>query len=91
MKVTTKIFFGRKIMKEFTKALEGLPFIVKLIFCIPALDIIWSVYKLLKGIESGDVLKIVLGVLTIVPGAFFMWILDIIWVILKGKPFWFND
>lgn len=78
-------------MKEFTKAIEGLPFIVKLIFCIPALDIIWSIYKLLKGIESGDILKIVLGILTIVPGAAFMWLCDLIFLLLYGRPFWFKD
>ena len=56
-------------MKELTKSMEKLPLIVKLILCIPFLDIVWSVWKLLKGIISGDVLKIILGILCIIPGA----------------------
>jgi hypothetical protein len=78
-------------MKELTKSMEKLPLIVKLILCIPVLDIVWSIWKLLKGIISGDVLKIILGILTIIPGAAFMWLLDIICVLLSGRPFWFKD
>ena len=36
-------------MNDFIKAMEKLPFIVKLILCIPVLDIIWSIWKLCKG------------------------------------------
>ena len=77
-------------MKEFIKAMDNLPFIVKVILAIPVLDIIWSIYKLIKAIDEGDVIHIVCGVLLVVFGPVFMWILDIIWLILKGKPFWFN-
>lgn len=78
-------------MKELTKSMEKLPLIVKLILCIPFLDIVWSVWKLLKGIISGDVLKIILGILTIIPGALIMWLLDIIWMLIYKRPFWFKD
>ena len=78
-------------MKELTKSMEKLPLIVKLILCIPVLDIVWSIWKLLKGIISGDVLKIILGILTIIPGAAFIWILDIIWMLIYKRPFWFKD
>lgn len=78
-------------MKELTKSMEKLPLIVKLILCIPFLDIVWSVWKLLKGIISGDVLKIILGILTIIPGAAIMWLLDIIWMLIYKRPFWFKD
>ena len=78
-------------MKKFTQAMEKLPLIVKLILCIPLLDIVWSVWKLLKGIISGDVLKIILGILCIIPGAAIMWLLDIIWMLIYKRPFWFKD
>ncbi|MCR5514732.1 MAG: hypothetical protein K6F36_04800 [Bacilli bacterium] len=78
-------------MKELTKSMEKLPLIVKLILCIPFLDIVWSVWKLLKGIISGDVLKIILGILTIIPGAAIMWLPDIIWMLIYKRPFWFKD
>ena len=78
-------------MNDFIKAMEKLPFIVKLILCIPVLDIIWSIWKLCKGIKSGNIVMIILGILTIIPGAAIMWLLDIVCVLLSGRPFWFKD
>ena len=78
-------------MNDFIKAMEKLPFIVKLILCIPVLDIIWSIWKLCKGIKSGNIVMIILGILTIIPGAAIMWLLDIIWILFSGRPFWFKD
>ncbi len=58
-------------MKELIKAFDDLPLIVKVILCIPCLDIVWSVYKICKSADKSNVLGIVLGILTIIPGAFF--------------------
>ena len=71
-------------MQEFLRAVDGLPLIAKVILCIPVLDIFYGICRVVKGITKGDVLWIVLGVLTVFPGAFFIWILDLIWVLLKG-------
>lgn len=76
-------------MKDIIKAFDNLPWILKLILCIPALDIVWSVYKLIKSIDNGNIVYIILGILTIIPGAFFIWIVDIITVILNKKVWWF--
>ena len=73
-----------KVMQEFLNEVNGLPLVVKVILCIPVLDIFYCVCRIVKGVVKGDVLWIVLGVLTVFPGAFFMWILDLIWVLLKG-------
>ncbi len=78
-------------MNDFIKAMEKLPFIVKLILCLPFLDLIWSIWKLLKGIKSGNIVMIILGILCIIPGAAIMWLLDIICVLISGRPFWFKD
>lgn len=78
-------------MDSVAKAIEGLPFIVKLIFCIPVLDIIWSVYKICKSGAAKNVLGIILGVLCIVPGAFFIWIIDLVTLIVKGDRVWWLD
>lgn len=71
-------------MKDFLKAVDGLPLIVKVILCIPCIDIFYSICRVLQGAVKNNVLWIVLGILTIFPGAFFMWLLDLIWVLWKG-------
>lgn len=74
-------------MKDIVKQLNDLPFIVKLILCIPVLDIVWSVGRVLNGLAQKNLFWTIVGILTIVPGAAFMWVVDIILVILRGKAF----
>ena len=74
-------------MNEFIKQVNELPLILKIILCIPVLDIFYCVCRVVNGAAKNDVLWIVLGVLAVIPGAFFMWILDLIWVLLKGHAF----
>ncbi len=78
-------------MQELIKTVTGLPLIAKVILCIPVLEIFYSICRVINGIAKNDVLWIVLGVLTIVPGAFFMWVLDLVWVLLKGHAFLLGD
>ena len=75
-------------MKEFIKAIDKLPYIAKLILCIPALNIVWSVYKLCRSITHSNTVGIVLGILTIVPGAAFMWLIDLASLLLTKKVLW---
>lgn len=77
-------------MKDLIKALDNLPLIIKVILCLPALDIVWSVYKLCRSITKNNVLGIVLGILTIIPGAVLMWLIDLITVLLTGKVWWLD-
>lgn len=59
-------------MKEFLDQVNGLPLIVKLILCIPCIEIFYGICRVVNGVCKNDVLWIVLAILTIVPGAFFM-------------------
>ena len=68
-------------------AIDDLPLIVKLILCIPALDIVWGIYRVVKYLKPMNPIMLVLSILTIIPGAAIIWIVDIICVLLKGKPF----
>ncbi|MDE5715923.1 MAG: hypothetical protein K2I42_07340 [Anaeroplasmataceae bacterium] len=77
-------------MKELIKAFDDLPLIIKIILCIPCLDIVWSIYKICKSADKSNILGVVLGILTIIPGAFFIWIIDIITVILNGNVWWID-
>ncbi len=78
-------------MKEFIDQVNGLPLIIKLIFCIPCLEIFYGVCRIINGVVKNNVLWIVLGVLTVIPGAFFMWILDLVWVLLHNHAFLLGD
>lgn len=75
-------------MKDFIKAMDNLPWILKVILCIPALEIVWGVYRVCKSIVKKNTLALIIAILLIVPGAAFMWVIDIICVILTGKIWW---
>lgn len=74
-------------MKGLIKTVNGLPLIIKLLLCIPAIEIFYSVCRVVNGVANKSVLWIVIGILTIVPGAVFMWLVDLICVLLNGHAF----
>ena len=74
-------------MKELVKKLNGLDLLFKLILCIPVLDLVWSVGRVLNGLAKKDILWTIIGILTIVPGAFFMWLVDLVLILMRGKAF----
>ena len=73
-------------MKEFIKAIDRLPKILKLLLCIPVLDIVWAIYRIVKGLNKKDNLLVVIGILWIIPGSMFGWIFDIVTVLLYDHP-----
>ncbi|MDE7161817.1 MAG: hypothetical protein K2N65_03550 [Anaeroplasmataceae bacterium] len=77
-------------MKELIKDFDNLPLIVKVILCIPSLDIVWSIYKICRSAVNNNALGIILGVLTIFPGAFFIWIIDLVTLLVNGKVWWLD-
>ncbi len=70
----------------FISAMDSMPWIVKLILCIPALDIVWAIYRIVKGATEGKILTLVFGILWIIPGAVICWIIDLVCTIVFGKP-----
>ena len=62
----------------FISAMDSMPWIVKLILCIPALDIVWAIYRIVKGATEGKILTLVIGILWIIPGAVICWIIDLV-------------
>ena len=75
-------------MKDLIKALDNLSWVVKLILCIPLLDIVWTVYRLLRSLETKNVLGIVLSIVLFF-FAPFVWLVDLICVILNKQVWWF--
>ena len=68
-------------------AIDGLPWIVKLIFCFVGLDVIWSVYRIVKYISPLNVLMLVISIIMLIGSFTIGWILDLICVMIQGKPF----
>ena len=77
-------------MKGLVKTIEGLPKIVKLILAIPALDIVWAIYRIIKGVAYKNYVTLIAGILWIFPGIFLGWLLDIVALLMKDKVF-FSD
>lgn len=66
---------------------ENLPWIVKLILALPGLDIVWAIFRIIKGYTTNNLLLLIIGILWIAPGVAFGWIIDLVGVILTGHPF----
>ena len=77
-------------MKDLIKALDNLPKLVKLILAIPALDIVWVVYRLLRSLDKKNMLGIVLAIVLIIFGIPFLWIVDILCIALNDKVWWLD-
>ena len=77
-------------MKDLVKALEGLPYIVRVL-----LTILYGVYgnlmRLFRSLAAKNTVGVVLAVLLLICGGFaILWIIDIIMVIF-GKRVWWID
>ncbi len=65
-------------MDAYVKAVDGLPLIVKILLAIFVGPIVYGIYRIAKG-------KLLLGVLWIIFGYFFVFIIDIVTLVLNGK------
>ena len=73
--------------KSLLKQIAGLPLLLKIILCLPGLSIFWGVYRLVKNLKKDNLVLTIICVLLIIPGAFFMWIVDLIFILMGGEPF----
>ena len=73
-------------MKSYIKFFDGLSLLGKLLFCIPVLNIFWAIYRICKGIDKSNILLLIVGILWIFPGAACLWLVDLVTIILFGKP-----
>ena len=77
-------------MKDLVKALEGLPWIVRVL-----LTVFWGVYsnilRLLRSIAKKNIIGIVLAAVLLACGGFFvLWVIDVICVVLGRKIWWID-
>lgn len=71
---------------ELIKAFDNLPKIVKIIFALPFLDIVWAVYRIIKGGCTNNATMLVVGILWIIFGCVVTWVLDLVFLILDKQP-----
>ncbi len=77
-------------MKSFIKWMKEAPKLLKIIFALPFLDIVWNIYRLARSIDKKSVLGIVIAILLIVIGWSVLWILDLITIIVGNKVLWID-
>ena len=69
-------------MKELIKAIDALPLLIKVSLAIPALDIVWGIYRICRSVDNNNVAGIIVSIILLfVP---FMWLIDIIMILMKG-------
>lgn len=78
------------LLKQLVSAADALPKIVKLILALPFLDIVWAAYRLIKSIVKTNPLGIVLGILLLVFGIPFLWLIDLIFIALNKPVLWLD-
>ena len=76
-------------MDDLIKAFDDLPKGLKIVLCLPFLDIVWSVYKLFKSIKSGNNIYLVLSIILLIVGVPWIWLIDLVTVIVNEKVWWF--
>lgn len=73
-------------MDKFISAIDGLPLIVKIILCLFGLDLVWAIYRIVKGINEKNTLLLVIGIVWIIGACTITWLVDLVTVIINGKP-----
>lgn len=77
-------------MKGFIDAMDKLPLLVKILLAIPMLDIVWVAYRIARSVEKKNTLGIVLGIVMIFIGIPFLWLIDIVTIIINGNVWWID-
>lgn len=77
-------------MKSLVKTLEGLPWIIRVLLTL-FLDIYSNLLRLFRSLAANNIIGIVLALILLLCGGFFiLWIIDLIMVLL-GKKIWWID
>lgn len=77
-------------MKNLIKAIDSLPTLLKIILALPALDIVWNVYRVARSLANDNLIGAVLGAVLIVVGIPFMWLVDILTLLFTGNVLWID-
>ena len=86
----TEIRFGKECIpmnKPITQMYEDLPKIVKILIQIFAGAIVSGLYRVLRFLETKNVVTLVVGIISLVTGGVFgiLWVIDLITEITKNR------
>ncbi|HHT81858.1 MAG TPA: hypothetical protein GX003_00255 [Acholeplasmataceae bacterium] len=73
----------------FVKWMDQAPKWLKVVLALPLLDIVWVIYRLIKSVNDKNTLGIIVAILLIVIGLPFLWLVDIITLLVLDKVLWF--
>ncbi len=68
------------------KWFENAPVWLKIIFALPGLDIIWAIFRIVKGVVKKDFGLVLVGILWILLGWALLWVVDIVSICIKKHP-----
>ncbi len=71
---------------KFIKAFDELPFLVKVLFALPFLNILWAIYRIVKGVCTENYVMLIVGLVWIFAGTSICWILDLVFLLLGKDP-----
>ena len=77
-------------MKDIVKTFDNLPLLIKLILALPAVDIVWNIIRVCRSLAKNNNVNAIIAVILIVVGIPFMWLIDIICIVLNGKIWWLD-
>lgn len=77
-------------MKGFVNAFDGFSKVVKVLLALPFLDILWVVYRLCKSADNKNTLGVVLAVVMLIVGIPFLWLVDMVTILLNDKVLWID-
>ena len=75
-------------MKGLIKWFEDAPIWLKIIFALPFLDVIWGVFRIIKGAVKKDFGIMIIGILWVLLGWGILWIIDIVSIAIKKHHIW---
>ena len=71
---------------SFVKWLDKAPLWLKIVFALPGLDIIWAIYRIVKGAATGKIAILIGGIAWLLLGWAILWVIDIVSIIVSKKP-----
>ena len=78
-------------MNQFIKWMDNRSRLVKILFCLPIIDIIWGVYRVLGAIKNKNWFHLVLAIIWLFIAGFVGWVLDLVCIILFNHICWFQE
>ncbi len=77
-------------MDSLIKTFDNLSKVVKLILCIPGVAIVWMVYRACRSFQKNNMIGVIIAIVLVFAGLPFMWLVDLICIILYDKVWWID-